>query len=1536
MGVFHKDFTGDDLHISKTQVSTGDPNGVVTAGVIGEFYWDETNGVLYIAEAADDSSWVSGSAAFDSFLELVDTPSTYSGQAGLSLQVNSGETAIEFGQALDTTDSPSFGTLTLTGASSSTTLSLDSTAGALRMPRMTETQRDALTPLSGFQIFNTTSLQAENYNGTSWIAMVSTGANIIGTPVDNQLAIWTSDTGIEGDSELTFDGAQLLTANGTELLPSFSFVSDPDTGMRRVSSDVLGFSALGLDVLQLTAETDASLHLLITALEDGDEAESLVVFSLGGTATGDAVLKIDGGDGGLRLGTETNNIQIGNHINSVNPVIQVTSAGAVAFGITDAPVSSNGLVLQSQASSTSHTQTKTRMTSPATTGRFEMTVHDLITTGTTTLGVTGPSTFTRPSGSFVDDGFTVGELITSIGFDLGANNGTFTIASVAALALGIEETTLTSELDDPGTEIFEITSADVEFDTDFEEFIFNTLSGEALRLTGLDVVIGGTLNTNTIPSGTDTFAMLGANQTFTGNLVFESSPTFSDGLTMDGGTLLQTSTTDPTLTGVLIDNTNLDAVRAVYVSGKFAYAASFAGDSLSVIDITVPAAPTLTGVLIDNTNLNGASGVYVAGKYAYVVSFTADSLSIVDISDPTAPILTGVLTDSVELNGVSCIYVSGQYAYVSSFNREAFAVVDISDPTAPTLAASLVDNTNFIGIEDVYVVGQYAYVVSSTSDSLSIVDISDPTAPTLTGALIDNTDLNGANNIYVSGKYAYIACFNRDSLTIVDISDPTSPAITGLLVDNTNLDSARGVYVSGKYAYVASLGANSLAVIDVSDPTTPVMTGLLTDNTNLDGARFVHISGKYAYVVSQNSDSFSVIDISGIDIPTASIGNVETGSLQVVENAIIGNDLYSRALYVENNALIGGELSIITDTDDVVEILKIGTTGTNGGITNKFVGGRDPAGNITGKGGDEYYRNDTELSGSYESLESTTGTAWFRRSINPASSGNTIREIHSEAQFEEAAVSFVIAVSQNEDLTYHFKTSVLSGTLTVFTCDGDNANLRFEDFGFDNFIISVNPGTFITGDDAGILEITRLGIASFNGGTLFDWTGVSEALTLSKIDMNGGSVISGWNMGSVSRHPTSEFGPLFNADTVGWINRSAGLIVDSLTGCNINKCLFAERIVGTSNDSVVSVFNSSGKASQFSMRDNFGELLSGETLVRIDAGIPDTHSIAISGNTIDFVGTATLFDTTGSTGAFTVVADNSIAATAITSVTDNSGVAVFNHAGTSPDLGSKVTISGFTTNTVYNTTGIVTLTTATTFEIDYVVFGSDETGSFLVDGVTVTATAHGLTQGTGVTLDCDFATDYDGGSLIYNIQTNSFDIPAVFTATAAGTWSTEGLDQTDPRVLAFTNPGTADSAVIAFGFTNANATATTITDGTYAAIDATTFEENEVTQRFKLIDNTTALFELTALEDFSGFLTGSLTAVKTGVTADYRFAMSTNGAIPTFATAKYIPMEVKTTKVNIALGFSVNLSKGETIQIMAAGDGTADNLTITDLQFGIQ
>ena len=80
----------------------------------------------------------------------------------------------------------------------------------------------------------------------------------------------------------------------------------------------------------------------------------------------------------------------------------------------------------------------------------------------------------------------------------------------------------------------------------------------------------------------------------------------------------------------------------------------------------------------------------------------------------------------------------------------------------------------------------------------------------------------------------------------------------------------------------------------------------------------------------------------------------------------------------------------------------------------------------------------------------------------------------------------------------------------------------------------------------------------------------------------------------------------------------------------------------------------------------------------------------------------------------------------------------------------------------------------------------------------------------------------------------------------------------------------------------------------------------------------------------------AISGLKSGSTEDYRFTLSINGAIPVFASAAYIPMGVKTSKVQITLALPVTLLQGDTVQVMIAGDGSGDDITITDMSILIK
>ncbi len=86
-----------------------------------------------------------------------------------------------------------------------------------------------------------------NATWTQWIVDTFGAGDVVkvGTPVNNQVGVWTGDGTIEGDTNFQFNGSQLLLLDGTAAAPSYSWVSDPDTGVYRFSTNRLGFAAGG-------------------------------------------------------------------------------------------------------------------------------------------------------------------------------------------------------------------------------------------------------------------------------------------------------------------------------------------------------------------------------------------------------------------------------------------------------------------------------------------------------------------------------------------------------------------------------------------------------------------------------------------------------------------------------------------------------------------------------------------------------------------------------------------------------------------------------------------------------------------------------------------------------------------------------------------------------------------------------------------------------------------------------------------------------------------------------------------------------------------------------------------------------------------------------------------------------------------------------------------------------------------------------------------------------------------------------------------
>lgn len=176
-----------------------------------------------------------------------------------------GTVTLSLPQSINSTANVQFSTLGL-GSSivASSILSLTSTALGFLPPRMTTTQRDAIaTPATGLFIYNTTTGVYNFYNGVSWSPIAAGGS--INPGVAGFFAYYpTSGTTIDDQALLSTDGinitltsGQYLSPNGTAALPTYSFSSDPDTGIYRVASNGLGFSLGG--VLQWSMDAGGNL-----------------------------------------------------------------------------------------------------------------------------------------------------------------------------------------------------------------------------------------------------------------------------------------------------------------------------------------------------------------------------------------------------------------------------------------------------------------------------------------------------------------------------------------------------------------------------------------------------------------------------------------------------------------------------------------------------------------------------------------------------------------------------------------------------------------------------------------------------------------------------------------------------------------------------------------------------------------------------------------------------------------------------------------------------------------------------------------------------------------------------------------------------------------------------------------------------------------------------------------------------------------------------------------------------------------------------
>ena len=1717
--------------VSGTNYSVGDL--VVDTGIR---YSANTAGVQTTSFASNISLWDadSHSSAFDEWTELTDTASTIT--ASGHVKGNSGGTALEFGQALDTTDSPTFDDLTVDGT-------FDAVNGLIFANDLTglvgigTNAPSVRLHVHGSGTANEFGIiaQFDNSGGADRFyfrdrVTVSSHPPSLTSPDAFGLAITAESTtgslefrtGSGSPERLTIDSAGLVTIAQnlavTGDLSASNLTLTPSSG----DSEIVLNNSSSVEIIKIGdvsasgfAEIASSIELLISTVDDDlslsstsgnvgmSSSSGLVSMS---STTGDVLLQSTSGD--IKLNTNavfvdgaTNFVGIGTVLPLVllNPLstleqlrlsydatnyasftvnadftysntfattsVEDTTPQGVAFNSDKSKMfvlgGDNLKVYQYTLSTPGDPSTATydslfvdlsseftivkgltfniagdrmyvceasnvRQYNLATGFDFS----DTVTFSTNVLSTTSEGTFATGLAFNADDtelfvldnsgqgvnqySFTTVDDLSTASFSGNSYTGIISSASIHAISFNDDGSTMyISNADD--NFIYRITLTDYNLSTAVDSENNIVISAELSSPFGI-YYDGASLYVTNGAVGNVYLYDNDSNLTIaptSGEIILDANLTVSGDVSQTPGT--------PSLAGTVVDATKLLQANAVYVVGRYAYVtAGSTADTLNIIDISDPLAPVIISSFTDATNMDGPNDVVVSGDYAYVSAGTSTSLAIVDISDPTTPVLKGSLIDAINLAGARNIYLSGKYVYITLANADGLAIVDISDPTTPVLTGTLIDSTNIDGPRELYVDGNYAYIAGESSSSLAIVDISDPTTPVLAGSLIDLTNFIFPRGIYVVGRYAYLVTLGNQ-FNIIDISDPTTPTLTGTLLDSTNLNTAFSVQVAGNYAYVNSTSGNSITVVDISDPTTPAITAIFSDATNLNQPRSLFVAGKYAYTANFAGTSLSIINLNGADLPTASIGVLETNDISVTNNAVINNNLYASGLNVglrgihtdgdisadgdltvTGNIIISpstGEKSFILNNASGIEMLSINDNSTSNALVSiassieLLIETDDDDLSLFSATGNVGMSSTSGL----VSLSATSGN------ISISSSGGTVKSgsvFTSTTNF--VGVNTLVPTSRfhvNGKTTMHGDLDVqLTGTVTgtlgsasitglstlfttelsvgaAFKVDDDiftvlsiesdtavtvdsNATTNSTDVAFTDDA----PLTVLTADEVEIFGIdhignytdgTNSGKISFAGGNVVqvfqesDMGTVNVGVNIDLIDgatyvimapitqtlpadiPAGGSVqflTTNRNKNTITYTNTTDaqfrgtdivsfaifdvvfegsgtgtlldidggfisfkFPDFNNYSSLGTVRNAGDFfspgtlyeIIDSgLQFINCTSVSIIDSIVLSFGGTDINAFEVSGSNSgQLQFYDNILDSDSFANFIRIDPDYSSTGHVNVKGNsTVD--SSADLFDVTGgTTGTYTAVADNSIAATAVTSVTDNGGIAVFTHAGTSPFLGSTVTTSTFS-ETTYNVTGIVTLTTATTFELQVsttsVAFVATGTGSYLMNGVTVTSTAHGLVILDSLTSSSDLATEYDGGHTLYNIQTNSFDFSETFGATQTGTWDTSGLNQVDKRVLSSENPGKENGKFIANGFVNDNIFANgTIVNGTFTDMvfgtTSAALTEGTTIEGWKLVNEINGVFENIFSEPFRGAISFDFTVESSGGTVDFRF-----------------------------------------------------------------
>jgi len=598
-------------------------------------------------------------------------------------------------------------------------------------------------------------------------------------------------------------------------------------------------------------------------------------------------------------------------------------------------------------------------------------------------------------------------------------------------------------------------------------------------------------------------------------------------------------------------------------------------------------------------------------------------------------------------------------------------------------------------------------------------------------------------------------------------------------------------------------------------------------------------------------------------------------------------------------------LDVATEASDTIPIARFSSTVTDSGSTRLFCGNNDPNTHVTGFPGDVYHRDSGELSGSWESLEATSGTEWFSRGLNPP----TIRMINNIAQFEDLVSTGTFTVLEDTLLIMNTKVVTASNISIVFGFKLSVIGRYKGDVGF-NY---TGASTFISGEGS-FIATQECNLESVGTGQLFDITNKAAIVIMKEIKLDG------WD----------DLGEIVNAaliiDTVEMDNITVGLTLTNPREVVVTK-IFQDGVAMVGS---LFTFTTIAIGEIYSFKDIRSNLTSTGSIFDFSPDIPPTTQIAVSECLADI---GNIFKQTQiATDAFTLVSDSAVSNTITAAVDNGSGLVRFS---SSEDIfnGELVTTSGFTTNTAYNGTfKAFNIVLGVSFDVN-VLIGTTETGNLSAKRVLFFSAGNSFSNGD--TVEVTNSQFYNGFYRVLDSTTNEVEVNHSFEGTDIGTMSRDvGLDERDPRIKAFNNfSDNANSSVTLFAERNGNDVETPVSSGAtfYSTVQVNVIN-SQSTQRFRMISSQISAYIYTGIETITVPVVATFTVIKNGGDGDYRAAVTKNDVDPTSENDGFVPMVITTQKSSWTYESIVTLSTGDEIVAKLVGDGTSVAPTITDFR----